>query len=69
MKWYNIELAYNAKESISRADNFRFWLADNNFKAELSACGDMVHFEILANKADLPKINKALDEIVWFDAI
>ena len=68
-KWYNVEIPYNTQETIKRADNFRTWLYENNFKHEPSACGNMVHFEILAAEKDLEKINNALDKIVWFDAI
>lgn len=69
MKWYNVEIPYNTRETIKRADNFKFWLSENGFKFEPSACGDMVHFEIYANENDLQAINNALDTIVWFDAI
>lgn len=69
MKWYNVEIPYNTVESIRRADSFREWLYDNNFKNEPSSCGNLVHFEILASEKDLPKINNALDRIVWPDAI
>ena len=69
MKWYNVEIPYSTREDIKRANNFNFWLHEYNFKHENSACGDMVHIEILASEKDLPRINNALDEIVWFDAI
>lgn len=69
MKWYNVEIPYNTKEAIKRADNFRAWLYDNNIKCEPSACGNMVHFEILLNDTDVSKVNNALDKIVWFDSI
>lgn len=68
-KWYNVELPYNTKEAIKRVDNFKFWLDENGFKCEPSGCYNMVHLEVLATETDLPKINKALDDIVWFDAI
>lgn len=69
MNWYNVEIPYNTRNAITRADNFRMWLYENGFKHEPSSAGDMVHFEIYASKNDLPKINKALDEIVWHDSI
>lgn len=69
MKWYNVEIPYNTRNAIARADNFKMWMDENVFKYETSAAGYMVHFEICANENDLPKINKALDEIVWYDAI
>ena len=69
MKWYNVEIPYNTREAIKRADNFKFWLSENGFKCEPSACFEGVHFEILASENDLPKINNALDKIVWYDSI
>lgn len=68
-KWYNVEIAYNTVESIKRANNFKNWLHENDFKFEPSAAGSMVHFEVLMNPEDVAKVNQALDEIVWFDAI
>ena len=69
MKWYNVEIPYNTRETIKRADNFRTWLYNHNFKHEPSACGELVHFEIYASENDVQAINNALDTIVWFDAI
>ena len=69
MKWYNVEIPYSTRESINRADAFKNWLHKNDFKFEPSACGNIVHFEILMSAADVQKVNTALDEIVWYDAI
>lgn len=69
MKWYNVEIPYNTREAIKRADNFRNWLYDNGIKHEPSACGDFVHFEMLLNFVEVKKVNEALDSLVWFDAI
>lgn len=69
MKWYNVEIPYNTREDIKRAENFKNFLHENGFYFEPSACGTMVHFEIKAKETDLKKLNKALDKIVWFDAI
>ena len=68
-KWYNVEIPYYSAESISRADSFKNWLHDNDFTFEPSAAGNMVHFEVLMNAADVAKVNNALDKIVWYDAI
>lgn len=68
-KWYNVEIPYNTREAIKRADAFKNWLHENDFTFEPSAAGNMVHFEILMNAADVQKVNAALDKIVWFDAI
>lgn len=69
MKWYNVELPYNTRNMINRVDAFKWWLTESGFKYETSAVNDYVHFEVLASEKDLPKINKALDGLVWFDAI
>ena len=68
-KYYNIEIAYNTREMIDRVNNFRTWLYDNNIKHEISAVGDFVHFEILLSNNEVEKVNKALDDIVWYDSI
>ena len=69
LKWYNVEIPYNTKETIKRAEKFKDFLHNNGFYFEPSACGNMVHFEIKAAETDLKKLNAALDKIVWFDAI
>lgn len=68
-KYYNIEIAYNTREMIDRVNDFRAWLYDNNIKHETSSAGDFVHFEILLSEEEVEKVNKALDNIVWFDSI
>lgn len=69
MKWYNVEIPYNTAENIRRANNFNFWLYESDIKHETSQCGNMVHFEVLLSADNVQKVNNALDEIVWFDAI
>ena len=68
-KYYNIEIAYNTREMIDRVNNFRMWLYNNNIKHEVSAAGTFVHFEILLSDNEVEKVNKALDDIVWYDSI
>ena len=68
-KYYNIESAYNTRTMIDRVNNFRTWLYDNNIKHEISSAGAFVHFEILLSNDEVAKVNKALDNIVWFDSI
>ena len=68
-KYYNIEIAYNTREMIDRVNDFRMWLYDNNIKHETSAAGAFVHFEILLSDNEVEKVNKALDDIVWFNSI
>ncbi len=68
-RYYNIEIAYNTRETIDRANNFRAWLYNNNIKHETSSAGDFVHFEILLSSDEVERVNNALDNIVWFDSI
>lgn len=69
MKWYNVEIPYNTREDMKRADEFKWWLYCNDFQFETSGCFNMIHFEIFASKNDLIILNDALNQIVWFDAI
>lgn len=68
-KWYNIEIPYNTREYINRADRFKEWLADSGIKFEPSAAGNMVHFEIYLDKDGVKDVNSALDRIIFYDAI
>lgn len=68
-KYYSIEITYNTREMIDRVNDFRTWLYDNNIKHETSAAGAFVHFEILLSDNEVEKVNKALDDIVWYDSI
>lgn len=72
-KWYNVEIPYYSRETIKRADNFKEWLHDHNFKFETSSVSSdvlqFVHFEIYASPDDLETVDNALDSIVWFDEI
>lgn len=69
MKWYNIEVPYSTREAINRAVRFKEWLDNNNIKFELSAAGNMVHFEIYLDENCIKDVDKALERIVFYDAI
>ena len=69
MKWYNIEVPYSTREYINRADRFKEWLDNNNIKFELSAAGNMVHFEIYLDENCIKDVDRALERIVFYDAI
>ena len=69
MKWYNVEIPYNTREAIRRAENFKVWLTDAFVKYEVSAAGDFLHFEIFTDEQHVRFINKALDNLVFKDAI
>ena len=69
MKWYNIEVPYSTREYINRAGRFKEWLDNNNIKFELSAAGNMVHFEIYLDENCIKDVDRALERIVFYDAI
>ena len=69
MKWRNVEIPYNTREAIRRAKNFKSWLDGALVKYEVSAAGDFLHFEIFTDEQHVRFINKALDNIVFKDAI
>lgn len=69
MKWYNVEIPYNTRESIAKVNTFREWLVNHHFKHETSGASDWVHFEIYAGENMVSMINQALDTLVWFDSI
>lgn len=69
MKWYNVEIPYNTREAIRRAENFKVWLTDAFVKYEVSAVGDFLHFEIFTDERHARVINKVLDNLVFKDAI
>ena len=57
MKWYNVEL------NIVEAEKFHQELMERNIKHEMSAAYNLIHFEILLNKAQVNSMNKLIDNI------
>jgi hypothetical protein len=55
-KYYNFDTRF-----ISLRDALREYLHNNNIKYELSGAYSYYHFEILADAAELEKINAFLD--------
>lgn len=68
-RWYNIEIPYNTREMMRRAENLKECLDTLGYKAETSAAGDHVHFEILASASNAELLNKIIDRVVFYDAI
>ena len=69
-KYFSFEINVLTREMLKRAENLKEWLINNGYKTETSGCFDCVHFEIyIENHERFEKANKAIDKIVYFDAI
>lgn len=73
-KYYNIDLPIMTKENIRRAENFKNYLVNNNFKNNISfgvnGSYHYFHFEIFINsKNEYDEINKMLNIVVFYDSI
>ena len=69
-KYFSLEIDTTTRTMLERAENFRAWLVDNDYKTETSGCFNCIHFEIFVENHELfLKANRAIDNIVYFDAI
>ena len=72
-KYYNLDLPCMTKENIRRAENFKNYLVNNNFKNNISFFDVhyyFLHFEIFINsKNEFDEINKMLNIVVFYDSI
>ena len=69
-RYFSFEINTETREMLKRAERFKEWLIDNNYKIETSGCFNCVHFEIyIENYGRFLKANWAIDKIVYFDAI
>ena len=69
-RYFNVEISLDTITMLERAENFKVWLIDNNYKVETSGCFNRLHFEIFIESPErLSEADKALDNIVYFDAI
>lgn len=69
-RYFSLEIDTTTRTMLERAENFKAWLVDNNYKVETSGCFNCVHFEIFVeNHERFLKANKAIDDIVCFDMI
>ena len=69
-KYFSLEINTETREMLKRAERLKKWLIDNDYKIETSGCFNCVHFEIfIENNERFIKANKAIDKIVYFDAI
>lgn len=74
-KYYNINLPFMTRENIRRAENFKNYLINNNFKNNISffeTGGNyyFLHFEIFINsEKEFNEINQMLNIVVFYDSI
>lgn len=69
-KYFDFEIDIRTRTMLERAENFKAWLIDNGYKTETSGCFDCLHFEIfIENHEKFLKANKAIENIIYFDAI
>ena len=69
-KYFSVEINTETQTMLERAERFKAWLNNNGYKTETSGCFNCIHFEIyIENHERFLKANKAIDNIVYFDAI
>ena len=69
-RYFNLEINTETRTMLERAERFKAWLNNNGYKTETSGCFECIHFEIyIENHERFLKANKAIDNIVYFDAI
>ena len=69
-RYFSLEINTTTGTMLERAERFKAWLVDNDYKTEASGCFNCVHFEIFIESHErFLKANKAIDNIVYFDAI
>ena len=65
----SVEIPYLTREDIRRADDFKFFLDNFGVGFDCSGAGNMIHFSLFVEHEQIPAIDKALDRLVWYDAI
>ena len=69
-RYFTLEINTETREMLRRVERLKNWLIDNDYKTETSGCFNCVHFEIYIESHErFLKANKAIDNIVYFDAI
>ena len=56
-RFYNVEL------NKDKAEKLKSYLKENGIYFEPSACYDLIHFEIKADKKELEKVNSFLENL------
>ena len=69
-RYFSFEINTETREMLRRAERLKNWLIDNDYKIETSGCFNCVHFEIyIENYERFLKADRAIDKIIYFDAI
>ena len=69
-KYFTFEINAETQTMLKRAERRKAWLVDNDYKVETSGCFNCVHFEIYIESYErFLKANRAIDDIIYFDAI
>lgn len=69
-RYFSLEIDTTTRTMLERAERLKQWLIDNDYKVETSGCFDCLHFEIFIESHErFEKANRAIDKIVYFDAI
>ena len=69
-KYFSFEIDTRTQTMLERAENFKAWLIENEYKTETSGGFNCIHFEIfIESRERFLKANKAIDDIVCFDMI
>ena len=69
-RYFNLEINTTTRTMLERAERLKEWLINNDYKTETSGCFECVHFEIFVESHErFLKANKAIDDIVYFDAV
>lgn len=69
-RYFSLEINTTTRTMLRRAERLKQWLIDNNYKTKTSGCFNCVHFEIFIESHErFLKVNRAIDKIVYFDAI
>ena len=69
-RYFSLEINTETQTMLRRAKRLKKWLIDNDYKIETSGCFNCVHFEIYIESHErFLKANRAIDDIIYFDAI
>ena len=69
-RYFNLEINTTTQTMLERSERLKAWLNNNGYKTETSGCFNCLHFEIyIESRERFLKANRAIDKIVYFDAI
>jgi hypothetical protein len=68
-QFYNAEIQYCTCNDIKKAELFCAYLKEQGYYYEMSSADTYIHLEILLYPNEVADVNKALDRIIYNDAI